>query len=368
MGRSKPDGPPAALWSDVLDRLQREYPQVVRGWFPRLRPRQLHGGVLTLDVENEAQAAYLDAHCRDALTAAAQQASGRLLSFAFAASTSIQALEPDSAAIGAGTVALDPWSTFGAFAEGPCNRLAAAAANAFAAQPDPSFRLLYLHGPSGTGKTHLLQAICHSMAASPRLRWRYVAAEAFCREWIEALETGHERRFRGIYRELDCLVVDDLNTLANRDRSQEEFFHTLNALQNLQARIAVSATTPPAELSGVAPRLRDRLAAGFVAPLEPPCRETRAAIVRSLARSRCIEIAESAAAVLAGPDGLSGSDLAAALTWLDAQSATSGGRITNGLTQEWVAGWLRSRDGEVAALVRAAQGEPLVDKPPVAPA
>jgi len=371
MGRPGQDGPPAALWLAVLDRLQRESPQRVRGWFRRLRPRQLHGGVLTLDVENEAQAAFLDTHCRDALAAAAQQATGRLISFAFLASASLRAFEPGSAPGGVDAPRLDPWMTFGAFAAGPCTRLAAAAANAFAAETEPSFRLLYLHGARGSGKTHLLQAICHSIAASARMRWRFVAAETFCREWIEAIETGDERAFRQMYRELDCLALDDLDALANRDRSQEEFFHTLNALQDLQTRIAVTATAAPSELSGIEPRLRDRLAAGFIAPLELPCRETRAALVRSLARARCIDIADPAIAVLAEPEGLSGTDLAAALTWLDAQSRTSGGRITDGLAREWVAtewvahlsevgesndGWTARRRPTPTALRPPAQG------------
>lgn len=348
-GRSSLDRAPATLWPEILRRIANDRPEFLRGWFFRLKPRSLDAGTLTIEVENDAQASYLNTRCRGALSAAAQTTAGRLIAFSFTTASEPSQPGPKTARNPDERGTSDPSQTFDSFAVGPCNRFAAAAAQAFAKDDsDSDLRLLFLQGPPGTGKTHLLSAICHSIAGSTEARWRYVSAETFCRNWIESVESGNERAFRAAHRELDCLIVDDLDCLSQRQRSQEEFFHTLNALQDLRARVAVSTSAPLVQLSGIELRIRDRLTAGFIATLELPCTETRAAIVRSIARSRCIDIAEPAIAALAEPDGSSAADVVAALSWLDAQSRTTGGRITEGLAREWLA-WVRVAAGTRAA-------------------
>lgn len=326
------------LWDRILSRLQTDHPEKVRGWFARLRPVGLERGILTLATENDAQRSYLDSRCRAELADVAQRIAGRLISFSFVATEADRpgALNDGSTPpLGCGVY---PLMTFDAFAEGPCNRLAFAAAQAFAAdRVDAGLGLLYLHGGPGTGKTHLLHAIANAVASTTSFGCRYVTAEAFCVEWIKAIESGRESAFRRTFRETGCLLVDGVDALADRQRSQEEFFHTLNAALNSQMRFAVAASLPPGELAGFAPRIRDRLSAAFCVAIDPPCRETRAAILRSLARSRSIEIADSAAALLVGSRESSARELADALVWLDSQSRFSGGRITEDGVRDWLA-------------------------------
>ena len=155
---------------------------------------------------------------------------------------------------------LNPDYTFENFVVGPCNRFAHAAARGVADRPAAAFNPLFLYGSVGLGKTHLVQAVAHELvAASPSPRILFLSCEQFVNHFIAALQRGDIDAFRNRYRHVDVLVVDDIQILANKTRTQEEFFHTFNALHNAKKQIVLSSDAPPEEI----PSLQDRLVSRF---------------------------------------------------------------------------------------------------------
>ena len=188
-------------------------------------------------------------------------------------------------------VVLNEKYTFDNFVVGPSNRLALAAARAVADAPAVSYNPLFVHGRVGLGKTHLLQAICHqAMRSGRRLNVLYLSSETFVNQFIGAVEHGDLDRFRYRYRNVDILLVDDIHLLANKERTQEEFFHTFNVLYNAGKQIVLSSDSPAQEIPTLKERLITRFRWGLEAELGAPCFETRLAIIRRKARDRGIEV------------------------------------------------------------------------------
>ena len=178
---------------------------------------------------------------------------------------------------------LNPAYTFPEFVVGPSNHLAQAAAQFVAEQPGQLYNPLFIHGGIGLGKTHLLQAIGASSLQAGR-RVVYVTAETFTNELVEAIRTKSTGRFREKYRTPDVLLVDDVHFLIGKESTQEELFHTFNALHDAQRQIVLSGDRHPAEMKAVPPRLRSRFAWGLVADVRAPSYATRLAILRAKAR------------------------------------------------------------------------------------
>jgi chromosomal replication initiator protein len=190
-------------------------------------------------------------------------------------------------------VVLNQKYTFDNFVVGPSNQLAHAAAMAVALAPAGSYNPLFLHGAVGLGKTHLLQAVCHKAMDSGRaLKVLYLSSETFVNQFIAAIEQGDLSRFRYKYRNVDLLLIDDIHLLANKERTQEEFFHTFNTLYNDQRQIVLSSDSPPSEIPTLRERLISRFKWGLVAEITTPGYETRQAILRRKARDRGIELPE----------------------------------------------------------------------------
>ncbi len=174
---------------------------------------------------------------------------------------------------------------------GPCNRLANAACVAVSESPGHAYNPLFVHGSVGLGKTHLLQAICHAMLARQKqARVFYLSCETFINDFMEAVELGTLHTFRYRYRHADVLVLDDIQFLAERERTQEEFFHTFNTLYQAQKQIVLAADSPPEQIPSLQDRLVSRFRWGMVATIDQPCYETRIAILRKKARIRQVEI------------------------------------------------------------------------------
>ncbi|MGQ0552349.1 MAG: chromosomal replication initiator protein DnaA [Planctomycetota bacterium] len=197
-------------------------------------------------------------------------------------------------------VALNDKYTFEDFVVGPNNRLAHAAARAVADAPAESYNPLFLHGGVGLGKTHLLQAICHQALRSGRaLNVLFLSSETFVNQFIGAIERGELSRFRYKYRNVDMLLVDDIHLLANKDRTQEEFFHTFNALYNAGRQVVLSSDSPAQDIPTLKARLVSRFRWGLEAELAPPGYETRLAILRRKAQDRKAEVPEEVLGMLA---------------------------------------------------------------------
>ena len=170
------------------------------------------------------------------------------------------------------------------FVVGPCNNLAHAAALAVAESPSQAYNPLFMHGSVGLGKTHLVQAIAHALLRkTPRPSILYLSCESFMNQFISAVRHGDIENFRYRFRHVDILLIDDIHFLAKGDRTQEEFFHTFNALYNAQKQIILTCDSPPKEIPTIEERLVSRFKWGLVAKINQPCFETRMAIVQKKA-------------------------------------------------------------------------------------
>jgi chromosomal replication initiator protein len=202
--------------------------------------------------------------------------------------------------LGSSDVTLNSYYRFDNFVVGPCNRFAHAACVGVAEQPGKTYNPLFIHGNSGLGKTHLMQSLCHNvLERAPRTRILYLSCETFVNHFISALEHGNLSAFRDKYRKVNVLVVDDIHLLANKDKTQEEFFHTFNTLYNAGAQLVLSSDSPPVDIPTLQERLVSRFSWGLVTRLETPCYETRVAILKRKSRERGRELPDDLARFLA---------------------------------------------------------------------
>jgi chromosomal replication initiator protein len=295
-----------------------------RHWFDDIEPIDLSGGTLKLLVREVVQMRYLQRCCTPQFTEAAQEATGRLLAVTFVGEADATAATPaDSPGATNGTLAGDedmlisPDYSFENFVVGPGNRLSHAAAVAVGQKPGRAYNPLFIHGGVGLGKTHLLQAICQeAVRQSPRLRIYYISCDGFMNQFMESVQDGAMADFRHRFRSVDILVIDDIHDLANRGRTQEEFFHTFNTLHQSGRQVVMSSDAPPTEIPDLEERLVSRFNSGLVAPIAKPCYETRVAIVKKKAALRSMDLPDDVASYIAAKIDTNIRELEGAITKL----------------------------------------------------
>ncbi len=317
-------------WGDILVSLKSGQPELARSWFAALQPAEMQHGVIQVRTSTLEHYNYLVHDCQAAFNLAAQAVTGRLVTVQFLPppSPSVRT-EPLTFERETDNLVLNDSYTFDNFVTGPCNRLAHAACVAVGENPGRVYNPLFVHGSVGLGKTHLLQAVCHHIRSNqPDAKILYLSCETFTNHFVEAIERGALHQFRYRYRHVDVLVIDDIQFLAARERSREEFFHTFNTLFQSQKQIILSADDSPRDIPSLEDRLVSRFNWGMVTRIDSPCLETRMAIVAKKAKLRCAEIPEDVVHFIAASVDSSIRELEGALTRVLAIAQQYGGTVT----------------------------------------
>jgi chromosomal replication initiator protein len=243
---------------------------------------------------------------------------------------------------------LNPRYTFDTFIVGASNQFAHAAAQAVAEQPSKSYNPLFVYGGVGLGKTHLMQAIGHALKRrDPSLRLTYVSAEKFTNEVISSIRFERMAAFRERFRNMDVLMVDDIQFIATRERTQEEFFHTFNALYDQQKQIVISSDCPPKEISSIEERLRSRFEWGLIADIQPPDLETKIAILQKKGDNEHVQIPDDVAEYIARSIKSNIRELEGALIRLMAYASLTGARIDLPTAQQVLKNLIDTQDKKV---------------------
>jgi len=225
--------------------------------------------------------------------------------------------------------------TFDTFVVGSCNQFAHAAAHAVAQNPAKAYNPLFLYGGVGLGKTHLMQAVGHTIKHNwKEMRLSYVSSEAFTNDVITSLRNDRMYSFREKYRNVDVLLMDDIEFIAGKERTMEEFFHTFNALYEAQKQIVISSDCPPKDIPGLEERVRSRFAWGLLADLQPPDLETKRAILDKKCEAQGVTLPEEVSDFIARKIRSSIRDLEGALTRLVAYSSLTGAEVSLAMAQQ----------------------------------
>jgi chromosomal replication initiator protein len=238
---------------------------------------------------------------------------------------------------------LNPKYTFDTFVVGSSNQFAHAASLAVAERPSKAYNPLFMYGGVGLGKTHLMHAIGQEIKKRNRnLRLTYISTEKFTNELINAIRYDKLLSFRERYRNNDVLLIDDIQFIAAKERTQEEFFHTFNSLYDSHKQLIISADCPPREIPTLEERLHSRFEWGLIADIQPPDLETKVAIIRKKAEQQNIELPDNVALYIASKIKSNIRELEGALVRLIAFSSLTGSEITLPFTQETLRALLSS--------------------------
>jgi chromosomal replication initiator protein len=336
------------VWQQVLAELRRCDKGQLRAWLYDLDLPRLAGGVLTVVARNEAQVRHLE-RCRESVARCAQVALGRLVSLDIRLDSERD--ESDPTPVAGRSNGLRDDFTMQSFIVSQENQMAHAAALQVLQEPGGAYNPLFLHGPPGSGKTHLLQAICRAAtdpplglppwSPSPPLykggvhcapRAIYVSASEFIARFTECFEEAMPQRFRRRLLEADLVALDDVEYFAGKARSQEELFHVVNGLLNSGKQLVLAADRSPGAIPGLEPRVASRLSAGLVVAMDSPGVESRMRIIEQKNQSGCYECPQEALRQIA--ERCTPRELDGVLSRLDEIAQAHSGRVTMDLVDE----------------------------------
>ena len=342
---------PVTLWRRCLERLEREIAlEEVNTWLRPLQPELTDAGKIRLLAPNDFVCEQVNRQylplIRDFFAGTGVAEDGIQI---VVGGNSAQGPAPARSKAGKGfTSGLDDRYRFGNFVLGKSNELGFAAAQQVTQDPGRAYNPLLLYGGTGLGKTHLLHAIGHELAErNPNFRIVYLHSEKFVSDMIHALRHASIDAFKSRYRGVDALLIDDIQFFAGKDRSQEEFFHTFNALLESRQQIILTCDRYPKEVKGIETRLRSRFGWGLSVPIEPPDFETRVAILMKKAVEAGLELDENVAMLIARRMRSNVRDLEGALNSLIANARFSGRTINEDYTREILRDVLAVHDQQV---------------------
>ena len=291
-----------SLWETAKSELRNALPRAdYETWISSLQPLSIvEGKVLVLEAPSVLTEAWVNSNYAEMLRRQLTLVAGRSMDYRLTASVDASrevAPAPAPVARASRQAAASPapaikaTNTFENFIVGPENEMAHGASLAVAKEPGHYYNPLFIHGPTGLGKTHLMHAIAHSVyAANPQARIAYISSETFTNDFIQALQAGNVASFRRRYRELDLLLIDDIHFLAGKESTQDEFFHTFNELHNNHKQVVLTSDRPASEIAKLQERLVSRFQWGMVASIQAPGLETRIAILRKKAAARGLDL------------------------------------------------------------------------------
>lgn len=304
MAADSSSGEMESVWNRALELLRADQEVTAQqlSFIRLIKPLAIVEDNVFLAVAEDFTKNYVETSIRGIITHALSQVLGREVRIAVTVDSSVQAPEPSSAvddhvepapqgqpaapepASAYEDPHLNPRYTFDTFVIGSSNRFAHAAALAVAEAPGKTYNPLFIYGDSGLGKTHLLHAIGHyTRHLKPQTRVRYVNSEEFTNDFINSIRDDRSLSFKRTYREVDVLLIDDIQFLQGKEQTLEEFFHTFNALHNAGKHVVITSDVSPRNLDGIEERMRTRFEWGLMTDVQPPDLETRIAILRKKA-------------------------------------------------------------------------------------
>jgi len=294
---------PLLLWQETLEKLKNELSKPsFETWLSSTRLLHIDGDTLIISVPNEFAKDWLESRYAPLIRSSVQSVLGHSVSLRFIIPSPDGSYGEDPV-LSMPTPSITPIQnelipnslnskyTFDTFVIGNSNRFAHAASLAVAESPAKSYNPLFIYGGVGLGKTHLMHAIGHHvLQRSPNTKVLYVSSEKFTNELIDSIRDENSIEFRNHYRNVDILLIDDIQFLAGKERTQEEFFHTFNALHEANKQIIISSDRPPKEIPTLEDRLRSRFEWGLITDIQAPDLETRIAILRKKAKMENLQV------------------------------------------------------------------------------